>query len=153
MGPGPPDPGRLKFFRAIKYDLRNYSYRPAMTVPLFLLFTAKKLEFRPIPIFSCAAHAFRMGPDPDPLKKFWAIKYDLRNHSHRSAMTISHCFAFYGQKTRILPDSLFSCATRLPSGSGSRPNRLKFFWAIKYDLRNHRHHPAMTVPPFFAFYG
>ena len=60
--PGTPNPNRLKIFRAIKYDLRNYSNHPAMIVPHFLHFSAKKLEFRVIPIFSSTiAHAFRVG--------------------------------------------------------------------------------------------
>jgi len=61
-GPSPPDPDRLKIFRAINYDLRNHNHHPAMIVPHFLHFMAKKLEFRPILIFSCAiVHAFRVG--------------------------------------------------------------------------------------------
>jgi len=49
----------------IKYDIRNHSHHSTMIVPHFLCFSAKKLEFRPIPIFSCAiAHAFRVGRPP-----------------------------------------------------------------------------------------
>jgi len=32
-------------------------------------------------------------------------------------------------------------------------DRLKIFWNIKYDLKNHSHHLAMTVPGCFAFYS
>jgi len=66
MGKGPPKPDHLQFFRAIKYDIRNNSHRLAMGVPHFSSFTAEKLEFRPIPIFSCAmAYAFRVGWAPE----------------------------------------------------------------------------------------
>jgi len=51
-GQWPPYPDRLKNFRSMKYDLRNRSYRSAIIVPQIFYFTAKKLEFCPIPIFS-----------------------------------------------------------------------------------------------------
>jgi len=65
VNPGTPDPYRLKFFRTIKYDLRNHSHRPAMIIPHLLRFSAKKLEFRPITIFLCAiAHPSKWFRDP-----------------------------------------------------------------------------------------
>jgi len=115
VGPDPPKLDCLTFFQAITYDLRNHIHRPSMAVPLFLCFTSKKLEFRPIPIYSYAiTHAFRVGPgppDPNRLKFLRAIKYDLRNHSHRLAMVVPRCFAIYDKKTShpIRPIPIFSC--------------------------------------------
>jgi len=95
-------------------------------------------------------------PDPDRLKYFWTVKYDLRNHS-RPLHDRSSLFDFYGQKIRISPNSLiFVCySPRLPSGSSPPdPDRQKFFWDFKYDLRNHSHRAAMIVPLFYLhFYG
>jgi len=147
--------GSPKFFRAIKYDLGNHSHRPSMIVPHVLHFSAKKLEFCPIPIFSCAvAHAFQLvpgPPDPDNLKFFRAINYDLRNHSHRPDMTFPHFLCFTAKKLEICPIHIFSCAIahafQVVPGPPD-PDHLKFFWAIEYDLRNHSHHPAMIIPHF-----
>jgi len=88
-------------------------YRHTMIVPHFIHFLAKKLEFRQIPIFSCAtAHAFRVvpgPPDPDLLKFFRSIKYDLRNHSHRPSMIVPYCLRFSAKKLEFLPMPIFSC--------------------------------------------
>jgi len=101
-GPAALDPDRLKFFRAIEYDLRNHNHCSAITVPRVLCFTAKKLEFCLIPIFSYAlADAFRVdpgSPDPDRLKIFRAIKYDLRNHSHCPTMIVPYFLQFIAKK-------------------------------------------------------
>jgi len=93
-----PDSECLKLFPAIKYDLGNHSHCPAIIVPHFLHFSVKKLEFSLIPIFSCAiAHTFQVvpgPPDPDRLKFFRAIKYNLRNHRHCSAIIVPHFLHF-----------------------------------------------------------
>jgi len=94
------------------------------------------------------------SPDLDHLKYFWDIKYDLTYHSYRPAMIVPRFCAFYGQNTRILPDShIFVCYSPcLPSALGPPdPDRLKFLRATKYDLRNHSHRPAMTFPRFLSF--
>jgi len=85
-----------------------------MTFPHFLHFTAKKLEFCPIPIFSCViAHAFPVvpgRPGPNRRKFFWAIKYDLRNHSHRPAIIFPNVLRFLGKYLEFHPIPIFSCA-------------------------------------------
>ena len=110
----PSDPDRLKLFWAIKYDLRNHSHCPAMIVPSLLRFSAKKLEFRTISIFSCAlAHAIQGvpgTPNPDRLKIFRAIKYDLRNHNYRLAMIVPHFLHFLAKQIEFHSISIFLCA-------------------------------------------
>jgi len=129
-----------------------------MTFPHFLHFMAKKLEFHPIPIFSCAiAHAFQVvprRPNPDRLKFFWAIKYDLRNHSHLPAMIVPIVLRFSRKNLEFHLIPMFSCAIAHAFRVSRRPPdsiRLKIFWAIQYDIRNHRHRLTMIVPHFLHF--
>ena len=137
-GSGPPEPDRLKIFRTIKYDLRNHSHRPAMIVPSLLHFSAKKLEFRAISIFSCAlAHAFQGvpgTPNTDRLKIFRAIKCDLRNHSNHPAMIVPHFLRFSAKQLEFSAIPIFLCviahAFRVVPGPPD-PYRLIFFRTIK----------------------
>jgi len=155
-GPGPPRTGLPKFFRAIKYKLRNHSHRPVMTAPNVFAFYSQKTSI-PLDshIFVCYSARLRCGPGPpelDRLNFFRAIKYDLKNHSHCPAITVPRVLAFYCQKTRIPPNShIFVCySPRLPSGPRPpEPDRLNFFWAFQSDLRNHSHLPVMTAPRCF----
>ena len=129
-----------------------------MIVPSLLGFSAKKLEFRAISIFSCAlAHAFQgvpENPNLDRQKIFRAIKYDLRNHSNHPAMIVPHFLHFSAKQLEFRAIPIFLCviahAFRVVPGPPD-PYRLKFFRTIKYDLRNHSIRPAMIVPHFLRF--
>jgi len=159
VGPDHPDLDRLKFLRAIKYDLRYHTHRPAMTVPRFCAFYGHKTRIPPDShIFGCCSPRLpsRQGPpDPDPLKVFRATKYDLRNHSHCPAMNFPRFLRLQTKNKNSLDSHIFvcysPCITRGPGPPG--PRSPKILRDIKYDLRNHSHRPAMTFPHLLALYS